>query len=114
MSTFRLCKEITLHAPALIEILLGVHSVSYAKLVNDIASLSRTHAELLAYIRHIDLKLFNTALVGIFSPYRLDYRRIGHHLTAVFGKEGKNIILRLRQLDFPLGYKDPTRIVIYH
>ena len=39
-----------------------LHSVTYPKLVYDIACLSRADAELLSYIRHIYLKLLYVAL----------------------------------------------------
>ena len=70
------------------------HTVSDAKLIDDIALFAGRHAHFLADVLHVDLQLLDAAVVRI-PPDSMDDRSIRQHLSSVNGEERHDVVFRL-------------------
>ena len=87
------------------------HTVSDAKLIDDIALFAGRYAHFLADVLHVDLQLLDAAVVRI-SPDGTDDRSIRQYLSGVKGEERHNVVFRLGQVDLFFTCKNLSCIVI--
>ena len=87
------------------------HTVSDAKLIDDIALFAGRHAHFLADVLHVDLQLLDATMVRI-SPDGTDDRSIRQYLSGVNGEERHNVVFCLGQVDLFFAHKDLPCIVI--
>lgn len=87
------------------------HTVSDAKLVDDVALFAGCHAHFLVDVLHVDLQLLDAAIVRI-SPDGTDDRSIRQHLSGVNGEKRQDIVFCLGQVDLFFINKNLPCIVI--
>lgn len=101
----------TLPFSAELQTIFRQHTVSDAKLVDDVALFAGCHAHFLADVLHVDLQLLDAAIVRI-SPDGTDDRSIRQHLSGVNGEKRQDIVFCLGQVDLFFINKNLPCIVI--
>jgi len=89
----------------------SVHTVANTQFIGNIPGISRLYPEFLSDVCHIYLQLFCAAFVRV-APHPFDDGGVGHHLSAVLGKQGYNIIFRLGKPDLLFSDKDLPCVII--
>ena len=79
------------------------HAIPDAQFIDNIAVLTGFATQFLSNICHINLQLFDTAIIHR-APNRPNDRRIDHDLSTVLAKERKNIEFRLGHMNHGIAY----------